>query len=103
MEEKGPVDLSTSKVISDTFFVSISKIGILLLKPIRGIVLGRILGPALYGMLNIPAVPQEGQTPTFSRPCNSSVFKRGSRPTSITLCIGALYCVRHAGQATETI
>ena len=54
MERKGPVDLSTSKVISDTFFVSISRIGILLLKPIRGIVLGRILGPSLYGMLNIP-------------------------------------------------
>ena len=54
MEQKGPVDLSTSKVISDTFFVSISRIGILLLKPIRGIVLGRILGPSLYGMLNIP-------------------------------------------------
>lgn len=54
MEQKSPVDLSTSKVISDTFFVSISKIGILLLKPIRGIVLGRILGPSLYGILNIP-------------------------------------------------
>lgn len=54
MERKGPVDLSTSKVISDTFFVSLSRIGILLLKPIRGIVLGRILGPSLYGMLNIP-------------------------------------------------
>jgi O-antigen/teichoic acid export membrane protein len=54
MEQKGPVDLSTAKVISDTFFVSISKIGILLLKPVRGVVLGRILGPSLYGMLNIP-------------------------------------------------
>ena len=51
MERKGPVDLSTSKVISDTFFVSISRIGILLLKPIRGIVLGRILGPSLYGSI----------------------------------------------------
>ncbi len=49
-----PVDLSTSKVISDTFFVSASKIGVTLLKPIRSVILGRLLGPALYGLLNIP-------------------------------------------------
>ena len=50
----GPVDLSTSKVISDTFFVSASKIAITLLKPIRSVILGRFLGPALYGLLSIP-------------------------------------------------
>ncbi len=49
-----PVDLSTSKVISDTFFVSTSKIAITLLKPIRSVILGRFLGPALYGLLSIP-------------------------------------------------
>ncbi|MCK4237439.1 MAG: oligosaccharide flippase family protein, partial [Candidatus Krumholzibacteria bacterium] len=54
MERKGPVDLSTAKVISDTFFVSTSRIGVMLLKPIRGFVLGRLLGPSLYGLLNIP-------------------------------------------------
>jgi O-antigen/teichoic acid export membrane protein len=50
----GPVDLSTSKVISDTFFISGSKILVTLLKPIRSVILGRILGPALYGLLSIP-------------------------------------------------
>ena len=55
MEKKGPVDLSTAKVISDTFFVSVSRIFVLALKPIRGLVLGRLLGPSLYGLLNIPA------------------------------------------------
>lgn len=54
MEEKGPVDLSTAKVIADTFFVSVSRIFVLVLKPIRGFVLGRFLGPASYGLLNIP-------------------------------------------------
>jgi stage V sporulation protein B len=54
-KREDPVDLSTSKVISDTFFVSTSKIGVTLLKPIRSIVLGRLLGPALYGLLSIPA------------------------------------------------
>ena len=53
-QTRTPVDLSTSKVISDTFFVSASKIGITLLKPIRSVILSRILGPALYGLLNIP-------------------------------------------------
>ena len=53
-QNKGPVDLSTAKVISDTFFVSFSRILVLLMKPVRGIILGRLLGPALYGILNIP-------------------------------------------------
>ena len=53
-QSRSPVDLSTSKVISDTFFVSASKIGITLLKPIRSVILGRLLGPTLYGILNIP-------------------------------------------------
>lgn len=50
-----PVDLTTSRVISDTFFVSASKIGISLLKPVRSVILGRLLQPALYGVLSIPA------------------------------------------------
>jgi stage V sporulation protein B len=54
-EARAPVDLTTAKVISDTFFVSISKIGITLLKPVRSVILGRLLQPALYGMLSIPA------------------------------------------------
>lgn len=53
-QARSPVDFSTSKVISDTFFVSASKIGITLLKPIRSVILGRLLGPTLYGILNIP-------------------------------------------------
>ncbi|MBN1884194.1 MAG: oligosaccharide flippase family protein [Candidatus Krumholzibacteriota bacterium] len=52
---RGPVDLSTAKVVSDTFFISASRIVVLGLKSIRGIVLGRLLGPTLYGVLNIPA------------------------------------------------
>lgn len=51
---KGPVDLSTGKVISDSFFYSVSRVAILLLKPIKGILLGNLLGPRLYGILNIP-------------------------------------------------
>ena len=54
MEQKGPVDLSTTKVIFDTFFVSATKVFFLLLKPIRGVILGRLLGPAVYGIMNIP-------------------------------------------------
>jgi len=54
MERKGPVDLSTTKVIFDTFFVSATKVFFLLLKPIRGVILGRLLGPAVYGIMNIP-------------------------------------------------
>ncbi len=54
MERKGPVDLSTGKVISDSFFYSAARVAILVLKPIKGILLGRLLGPALYGILNIP-------------------------------------------------
>ncbi|MBN2071029.1 MAG: flippase [Candidatus Krumholzibacteriota bacterium] len=54
MDSKGPVNLSTSKVISETLIVSSAKIGMNLLKPVRGILLGRLLGPALYGILIIP-------------------------------------------------
>jgi stage V sporulation protein B len=54
MERKGPVDLSTTKVIFDTFFVSATKVFFLLLKPVRGVILGRLLGPAVYGIMNIP-------------------------------------------------
>ena len=54
MKNEGPVNLSTSKVISETLFVSSARIGMNLLKPIRGILLGRLLGPALYGILIIP-------------------------------------------------
>ncbi len=54
MEKKDAVNLSTTQVISDTFFVSAAKIGMTVLKPIRGILLGRLLGPQLYGILSIP-------------------------------------------------
>ncbi|HER44492.1 MAG TPA: hypothetical protein ENO08_08540, partial [Candidatus Eisenbacteria bacterium] len=54
MERKGPVDLSTTKVIFDTFFVSATKVFFLVLKPLRGVILGRLLGPAVYGIMNIP-------------------------------------------------
>jgi O-antigen/teichoic acid export membrane protein len=54
-DRKGPVDLSTVKVISDSFFYSISRISVLVLKLVKGIVLPRLLGPRLYGILNIPA------------------------------------------------
>jgi stage V sporulation protein B len=50
----GAVDLSTTKVISETFFVSATRVIFLGLKPVRGILLGGLLGPALYGMLNVP-------------------------------------------------
>ncbi len=52
-KSKGPVDLTTAKVIADTFFVSLSWIAITILKPIRAVVIGRILGPHLYGIMNI--------------------------------------------------
>jgi O-antigen/teichoic acid export membrane protein len=52
-KSKGPVDLTTAKVIADTFFVSLSWIAITILKPIRAIVFGRVLGPHLYGIMNI--------------------------------------------------
>jgi len=51
--EKGKVDLSTAKVISETFFISASRIIIMVLKPIRAFFLGRYLGPTLYGIMNI--------------------------------------------------
>ncbi len=52
-KSKGPVDLTTAKVIADTFFVSLSWIAVTILKPIRAIVIGRVLGPHLYGIMNI--------------------------------------------------
>jgi len=52
-DSRSPVDLTTFKVLSDTFFVSLSWIFITLLKPIRSILLGRFLGPYLYGVMNI--------------------------------------------------
>jgi len=55
MEKKSPVDLSTLKMISDSFFYSVSRIAILVIKPFKGIILGNLLGPRLYGILNIPA------------------------------------------------
>jgi O-antigen/teichoic acid export membrane protein len=54
MATKSPVDLSSVKVISDSFFYSAARIAILVLKPIKGILLGNLLGPRLYGILNIP-------------------------------------------------
>lgn len=51
--EQGRVDLSTAKVMSETFFVSASRIIIMVLKPIRAFFLGRYLGPVLYGIMNI--------------------------------------------------
>jgi O-antigen/teichoic acid export membrane protein len=54
MATKSPVDLSSIKVISDSFFYSVARIAILILKPIKGILLGNLLGPRLYGILNIP-------------------------------------------------
>ncbi len=53
LRKREGVDLSTAKVISETFFVSGSRILVLLLKPIRAFVLGRALGPFLYGIMNI--------------------------------------------------
>ena len=55
MNTKSPVDLSVVRVISDSFFVSVSRVAVLVLKPIKGIILGNLLGPSLYGILNIPA------------------------------------------------
>jgi O-antigen/teichoic acid export membrane protein len=54
MDRKPSVDLSSIKVISDSFFYSVARIAILVLKPIKGILLGNLLGPRLYGILNIP-------------------------------------------------
>ena len=106
---RSPVDLSTARVISDTFFVSASKIGVTLLKPIRSIILGRLLGPALYGLLSIPVsyvqllvifsnigfntavvklIPeylQKGRRDLASMIYNAAVF--------LTLALSALWCV----------
>jgi len=55
MDKKSPIDLSTARVLSDSFFFSMSRIASLMLKPFKGIILGNLLGPRLYGILNIPA------------------------------------------------
>jgi len=55
MAHKSSVDLSTARVISDSFFFSLSRVAVLVLKPFKGIILGNFLGPRLYGILNIPA------------------------------------------------
>ena len=54
MEKKSRVDLSTTKVLSDSFFFSAARIATLVIKPIKGFILPGILGPRLYGILNIP-------------------------------------------------
>jgi O-antigen/teichoic acid export membrane protein len=54
MDKKSPVDLSSIKVISDSFFYSTARVAVLVLKPIKGILLGNLLGPRLYGILSIP-------------------------------------------------
>jgi len=54
MVEKQGVELKTSKVITESFFTSSSRLIILMLKPVRGFILGRIFGPALYGLFSIP-------------------------------------------------
>ncbi len=51
---KGPVDLTTTKVVADTFFSAGARVFVSLLKPVRTFVFGRYLGPHLYGILNIP-------------------------------------------------
>jgi len=55
MGKKIPVDLSIIRVLSDSFFFSMSRVAVLVLKPFKGIILGNLLGPRLYGILNIPA------------------------------------------------
>lgn len=54
MGKKSAVDLSTTRVISDSFFYSVARGLVLLVKPVKGILLGNLLGPRLYGILNIP-------------------------------------------------
>jgi len=54
MEQKPRVDLSTSKVLSDSFFFSAARIAALVIKPIKGFILPAFLGPRLYGILNVP-------------------------------------------------
>jgi O-antigen/teichoic acid export membrane protein len=55
MDKKSRVDVSVVRVISDSFFYSVSRVAILVLKPFKGIILGNLLGPSLYGILNIPS------------------------------------------------
>lgn len=54
MEKKSSIDLSTTKVLSDSFFFSAARIATLVIKPIKGFILPGFLGPRLYGILNIP-------------------------------------------------
>jgi O-antigen/teichoic acid export membrane protein len=54
MEQKSRIDLSTTKVLSDSFFFSAARIAALVIKPIKGFILPAFLGPRLYGILNIP-------------------------------------------------
>ena len=54
MDEKARIDLSTSKVLSDSFFFSAARIAALVIKPIKGFILPAFLGPRLYGILNVP-------------------------------------------------
>ncbi|MDD4857414.1 MAG: hypothetical protein PHD74_04820, partial [Candidatus Krumholzibacteria bacterium] len=54
MQKKGPVDLSTTRVISDSLFFSVARMAVLVIKPIKGIILGTLLKPRLYGILSIP-------------------------------------------------
>jgi O-antigen/teichoic acid export membrane protein len=54
MEKKRSIDLSTGKVLSDSFFFSAARVATLIIKPIKGFILPGFLGPRLYGILNIP-------------------------------------------------
>ncbi|MDD3642051.1 MAG: oligosaccharide flippase family protein [Candidatus Krumholzibacteria bacterium] len=104
-----PVDLTTAKVISETFFVSASKIGISLLKPVRSVILGRLLQPALYGVLSIPSTYVQLIVIFCNIGFNTAVAKlipeyrqRGREDLAamiyraaafLTVALGALWCV----------
>ena len=75
MKNDAPVNLSTSQVISDTFFVSAARIGTTLLKPIRGIILARLLGPELYGVMSIPLPYVQIMTLLANIGFNTSIVK----------------------------
>ena len=75
MKNDAPVNLSTSQVISDTFFVSAARIGTTLLKPIRGIILARLLGPEFYGVLSIPLPYVQIMTLLANIGFNTSIVK----------------------------
>jgi len=109
MDRKPSVDLSTSRVISDTFYVSLSRIGVTLLKPVRSVILGRLLGPAMYGMLNIPLAYIQILALLSNIGFNTSIVKlmpeylqkgREDRARTIyhaalvlTVALGSLWCV----------